>query len=64
VPYPEPRGLRPWGHVFDMTPEFAEETIPLFGREDLFEAFTITLDQPGGQRFHLDYPDAGDADPN
>jgi hypothetical protein len=43
------------GPEFDLTPEFAEETITLFGREDLFEAFMVTIDQPGGQCFHLDY---------
>jgi hypothetical protein len=41
----------------DLTPEFATDTIPLFGREDFFEAFTVTLDQPGGMLFHLDYSD-------
>lgn len=55
VAYPPPRGMEPWGPEFDLTPEFADETITLFGREDLFEAFTITIDQPGGNLFHLDY---------
>lgn len=57
VPFPEPRGLEPWGPEMDLTPEFAADTIPLFGREDFFEAFTVTLDQPGGKLFHLDYSD-------
>lgn len=57
VPYPEPRGLEPWGPEFDLTPEYAEETIPLFGREDFFAIFTVTLDQPGGDVFHLEYTD-------
>jgi hypothetical protein len=56
VPYAEPRGLEPWGPEFDLTPEFAEETITLFGREDFFAAFTVTIDQPAGDVFHLDYP--------
>jgi hypothetical protein len=55
VPYPAPRGLEPWGPEFDLTPEYAEETIPLFGREDFFEAFTVTIDQPGGELFHINY---------
>jgi len=57
VPFPEPRGLERWGPVMDLTPEFATDTIPLFGREDFFETFTVTLDQPGGMLFHLDYSD-------
>lgn len=55
VPFPEPRGLESWGPEMELTPEFATDTIPLFGREDFFEVFTVTLDQPGGGLFHLDY---------
>jgi hypothetical protein len=43
------------GADIDLTPEFAADTVPLFGRADFFEAFTVTLDQPGGACFHLDY---------
>jgi hypothetical protein len=57
APFPEPRGLEPWGPEITLTPEFATDTIPLFGRADFFEAFTVTIDQPGGQVFHLDYSD-------
>jgi hypothetical protein len=38
-----------------LIPEFAAETIPLFGRADFFGVFRVTLDQPGGPVFHLDY---------
>jgi hypothetical protein len=38
-----------------MHPEFATDTIPMFGRADFFNAFTVTFDQPT-QVFHLDYP--------
>jgi hypothetical protein len=55
VPFSEPRGPEPWGPEIELTPEYAEETIPLFGRADFFEVFTITIDQPGGEVFHLDY---------
>lgn len=55
VQFPAPRDVEPWGPTFDLTPEFAADTVPLFGRADFFEAFTVTLDQPGGACFHLDY---------
>lgn len=55
VPFSEPRGPEPWGPEIELTPEYAEETIPLFGREDFFGAFAVTFDQPGGPHFHLDY---------
>jgi hypothetical protein len=55
VPFPQPRGLELWGPEMELNPEFATDTIPLFGREDFFETFTVTLDQPGGGLFYLDY---------
>ncbi|MFI4991475.1 MAG: hypothetical protein ACHQHO_11260 [Solirubrobacterales bacterium] len=55
VPFDEPRGLEAWGPEIELRPEYAEDTIPLFGRADFFETFMVTLDQPGGQVFHLDY---------
>lgn len=55
VPYPEPRGLAAWGPEITLTPEYAEDTIPLFGRQDFFRVFVVTFDQPAGNVFHLDY---------
>jgi hypothetical protein len=55
VPYAQPRGSEPWGPSIALIPEFATDTIPLFGRADFFEVFTVTMDQPGGNLFHLDY---------
>ena len=56
VPFEQPRGPEPWGPWIEMNPEFATDTIPLFGRADFFTAFTVTFDQPTGKIFHLDYP--------
>lgn len=55
VPFAQPRGPEPWGPWIEMSPEFAEETIPMFGRADFFRAFMVTFDQPSGNVFHLDY---------
>jgi hypothetical protein len=55
VPFAQPRGPELWGPPIALTPEFATETLPLFGRADFFEVFTVTIDQPGGQLFHLDH---------
>jgi hypothetical protein len=54
--FAEPRGIEPWGPAFDLDPEFAKETIAMFGRADFFQAFAITFDQalPSGAVFHLD----------
>jgi hypothetical protein len=57
VPFAQPRGPEPWGPWIEMNPEFATDTIPMFGRADFFTAFTVTFDQPTGNIFHLDYPD-------
>lgn len=57
VLHPEPHGLQPWGPTVELTPEYADSTIPLFGREDFFKIFTVTFDQPNGDIFHLDYVD-------
>jgi hypothetical protein len=55
VPYPQPRGTEPWGPSIDLVPEFANDTIPLFGRADFFASFAVTFDQPSGNVFHLDF---------
>jgi hypothetical protein len=55
VPFAQPRGPEPWGPAIKLNPEFATETLPLFGRADFFEVFTVTIDQPAGGVFHLDY---------
>ncbi len=57
VPFAPPRGIELWGPELALTPAFAKDTVSLFGRADFFETFTVTFDQPGGQVFHLDYPD-------
>jgi hypothetical protein len=57
VPFAQPRGPEPWGPWIEMNPEFATDTIPMFGRADFFTAFTVTFDQPTGNIFHLDYMD-------
>jgi hypothetical protein len=56
VPFAPPRGPEPWGPEIEMNPEFATETIPMFGRADFFQAFRVTFDQPRASIFHLDYP--------
>jgi hypothetical protein len=55
VPFGEATRNEPWGPEFELWPEYAADTIPLFGRADFFESFAVTFDQPGGQGFHLDY---------
>ena len=55
VPFDEPRGAEPWGPEVELIPEYAEDTIPLFGRADLFDSFRVTFDQPSRNVFHLDY---------
>jgi hypothetical protein len=49
------RGAEPWGPEIDLVPQYADETVPVLGRADFFDAFVVTFDQPGGQCFHLDY---------
>jgi hypothetical protein len=56
--FDEPRGVEIWGPPFELAPEFAKETIAMFGRADFFHAFTVTFEQhtnPGAV-FHLDTP--------
>jgi hypothetical protein len=54
--FPLPRGPELWGPAFELTPEFAKDTVALFGRQDFFETFIVTFKQPGGPVFHLDVP--------
>jgi hypothetical protein len=43
--FPPPRGIEMWGPELDLTPEFAKDTVALFGRADFFGAFVVTFDQ-------------------
>ena len=54
--FPEPRGIDLWGPTFDLQPEFAKDTIAMFGRADFFGTFAITFDQVSASApvFHLD----------
>jgi hypothetical protein len=56
APFPLPRGPKLWGPEFELAPEFAKDTVALFGRQDFFETFIVTFKQPGGPVFHLDVP--------
>jgi hypothetical protein len=55
VPFAPPRGIELCGPKLKLNPEFAKETVTLFGRADFFESFTITFEQAGASTFHLDY---------
>ncbi len=57
------RGSKPWGPELDLVPQYAEETAPVLGRADFFEAFVVTFDQPGGPQFHLDYTERESSTP-
>jgi hypothetical protein len=58
VPFPAPRGVELWGPELTLNPEWAKDTVALFGRADFFDAFVVTFDQKrtDGPEFHLDYP--------
>jgi len=60
--FPPPRGIEIWGPPLTLNPEWAKDTVALFGRADFFAAFTVTFEEQGST-FHLDY-DAESDSPN
>jgi hypothetical protein len=50
-------GPTTWGPTIPLSPQFAQNTTPLFGRADFFQAFTVTfLTDPNlGNVFNLEY---------
>jgi hypothetical protein len=55
VPFPQPRGVELWGPEIEMKPEWAKDTVALFGRADFFATFIVTFDQMASPVFHLDH---------
>lgn len=56
---PFDRGDELWGPDLALMPEFAkhDDTVALFGREDVFCTYAVTFDQPASA-FYIEYPDS------
>jgi hypothetical protein len=50
------QGPVPWGPIFPLNPAFSEKAAALLGRQDFFQAFTVTFaENAAAPAFHLDY---------